>query len=35
MVVELAHLLDPELLDAAWTVAPVLVDRWGVTFHVG
>jgi hypothetical protein len=34
-MVELAHLLDPELLDAAWTVAPVLVDRWGVTFHVG
>jgi hypothetical protein len=34
-MVELAHLLDPELLHAAWTVAPVMVDRWGVTFHVG
>jgi hypothetical protein len=34
-VVELAHLLDPALMDAAWTVAPALVDRWGVTFHVG
>jgi hypothetical protein len=34
-MVELAHLLDPELLEAAWAVAPVLVDRWGVTFQVG
>lgn len=33
-MVELAHLVDRELLDAAWTVAPVLVDRWGVTFQV-
>ncbi len=34
-VAELAHLLDPRLMDTAWAVAPVLVDRWGVTFHVG
>jgi hypothetical protein len=34
-MIELAHLLDPELLEGAWSVAPVLVDRWGITWQVG
>jgi hypothetical protein len=33
-VVQLAHLLDPALLQGAHAVAPIRVDRFGVTFRV-
>ena len=33
-VVQLAHLLDPALLQTAHAVAPIRVDRFGVTFRV-
>lgn len=33
-VVALAELLDRRLVDAAWTIAPAFVDRFGLTFHL-
>jgi hypothetical protein len=30
----LAELLDRRLVDAAWTIAPAYVDRFGFTFHL-
>ena len=30
----LAELLDRRLVDAAWTIAPAYVDRFGLTFHL-
>jgi hypothetical protein len=32
--VQLAHLLDPALLQGAHAVTPIRVDRFGVTFRV-
>jgi hypothetical protein len=32
-MVALAHLLDRRLVDAAWTIAPAYIDRFGLTFH--
>ena len=33
-MVALADLLDRRLVDAAWTIAPAYVDRFGLTFHL-
>jgi hypothetical protein len=33
-MVALADLLDRRLVDAAWTIAPACVDRFGLTFHL-
>jgi hypothetical protein len=33
-MVALAGLLDRCLVDAAWTIAPACVDRFGLTFHL-
>jgi hypothetical protein len=30
----LTELLDRRLVDAAWTIAPAYVDRFGLTFHL-
>ena len=33
-VMALAELLDRRLVDAAWTIAPACIDRFGLTFHL-
>jgi hypothetical protein len=33
-VMALTELLDPRLVDAAWTIAPAHIDRFGLTFHL-
>ena len=33
-VMALAELLDRRLVDAAWTIAPAYIDRFGLTFHL-
>lgn len=33
-VMALTELLDRRLVDAAWTIAPAHIDRFGVTFHL-
>jgi hypothetical protein len=33
-MVALADLLDRHLVDAAWTIAPAYIDRFGLTFHL-
>jgi hypothetical protein len=33
-IMALTELLDPRLLDAAWTIVPAYIDRFGLTFHL-